>query len=99
MKSLNILKCIRLVQTNKLVISLQKHKSKDGPVLSCAKKYWFRAIHHLMLKPFPLQLGEADPAVSFDILNFIITNDYYCNNLTVSASLRVSLFFPAAYMP
>ena len=44
-------------------------------------------------------LGEADAAVWLDILNLIITNGYYCNNFTVGTSLRVSLFFPAAYIP
>ena len=29
----------------------------------------------------------------------LLTNDYYCNNLTVGTSLRVTLVFPAAYMP
>ena len=35
----NILKCSRPLQTNKLVISLRKHGSNDGPVLSFATKY------------------------------------------------------------
>ena len=34
MKSFNILKCSRLLQTNKLVIPLQERGSKNGPVLS-----------------------------------------------------------------
>ena len=49
-----------------------------------------------MSKPFPQRLGEADEAVGLDIFNLVITNGYYCNNLTVDASLRVALFFPAA---
>ena len=52
-----------------------------------------------MLKPYSLQLDEADAVVWFDILNLIITNGYFCNNLTVCVSLRVTLFFPAAYVP
>ena len=52
-----------------------------------------------MLQPFSLRLGDANEAVLFDILDLIITNGYYCNNLTIGASLRVILFFPTAYMP
>ena len=39
MKSLSILKCSRLLQTNKLVISLQKHEGKNGPALYFATNY------------------------------------------------------------
>ena len=48
-----------------------------------------------MLKQFPLQLGEAGAASSFDILNLDIINGgpRICYNLTVGASFRVSLLF------
>ena len=52
-----------------------------------------------MLQPFPLQLSEANAVVLFDMLNLTITNGYYCNNLSVDASLEITFFFPAAYMP
>ena len=52
-----------------------------------------------MLKQFSLRLGEAEAAVQFDLLNLIVANGCYCNNLTAGVSLRVSLFFPAACMP
>ena len=38
-----------------------------------------------MLKLFPLQLGEANAAVQFDVLNLNITNSCWCDNLTVGA--------------
>ena len=46
MKSLDILNC-SLLQTNKLMIPLQKHGGKDIPVLSLAKKCWFEATYDL----------------------------------------------------
>ena len=69
-------------------------------VLFCLLQRAIRFELHVIktLKPFFLRLGEADATVCFDILNLIITNDYYCNNLTVGASLWITLFFPGAYM-
>ena len=40
-----------------------------------------------------MRLVEADATVLFDILKLIITTAYYCNNLTVGASLLVTFFF------
>ena len=58
MNSLNIKKCSRLLQSNKLVISpLQKHGSKDGPVLSFVTKYWFGATHHLNVEAIFFAIG------------------------------------------
>ena len=37
MKAQNISKCSRLLQTNKLVITLQKHGSKEDPAFFCNK--------------------------------------------------------------
>ena len=50
-----------------------------------ATKNWYRATYHLSVKAIFLQMG--------DILNLNISNGCYCNNLTVSASLQVSLIF------
>ena len=44
-----------------------------------------------MLKPFPLQMSEADVAGWFNILNPNITNGCYCDYLTVNALLLVGL--------
>ena len=61
MKSLNILKCSRLLQTNKqtnkAVIPLQNHEGKNGPVLSFATKYWYRARHHLNVEAISFAIG------------------------------------------
>ena len=48
-----------------------------------------------MLKQFPLPLGEAGAASSFDVLNLDIMNggSRYCYDLTVSALFQVSLLF------
>ena len=43
-----------------------------------------------MMKPFSLQLGEADPAVKFSTLNLNIANGYHYNNLIGGAKLRVT---------
>ena len=49
-----------------------------------------------MIKPFPLQLDEADLAISFDIPNLNNSNGWYCNNLTIGARLH---FFLAVFIP
>ena len=57
MKSLNTLKCSRLLQTSKLVSPLQNRGSKDDPVLSFATKFLFRATHHLNVEAIFFAIG------------------------------------------
>ena len=49
-KSLSISKCSCLLQTNKLMILLQKHGGKAGNALSVATNYKFRDTHHLYVE-------------------------------------------------
>ena len=99
MKSLNILNCSRLLQTSMWWSPYKNMKEKMILFYLSQQNISFELHMIYMLKPFPLQLSEADAAVWFNILSLIITNGHYCNDLTVGASLRVTLFFPAAYMP
>ena len=49
-----------------------------------------------MLKPFPLQLGEANAAVTFDILNFNINNG---GSVIVITILQVHDFGLVCFFP
>ena len=69
-----------------MTLPLQKHGGEDGPALSFATKYLYRATYHLNVKPLSFQLGETDTEIWFLTVNLNTTNGCFYNNCRCETS-------------